>query len=79
MDESNNQLVKSWPDLMTESELVEYLRIAEVSKAKDYGYVVDNLKRMHGLPAIHISRKSLYPLTAIRRWIDQKVEKESKK
>ena len=78
MDESksNNQTVKSWPDLMTESELVEYLRIPEVSKAKDYDCVVDNLKRMQDLPSIHICRQPLYPLAAIRKWIEEKVAKE---
>ncbi len=75
-DEFNKQTVKSWPDLMTESELVEYLRIPEVSKAKDYGCVVDNLKRAHGLPCIHIARQPLYPVAAIRRWVEEKLQKE---
>jgi hypothetical protein len=39
---------------MTEDELIAYLRIPEVSKSKDYHNVVENLKRMHQLPRIHI-------------------------
>lgn len=76
MAESNNQTVKSWPDLLTESELVEYLRIADVSRAKNFRYVIDNLKRMRGLPSIHICRQPLYPLSAIRKWVEEKVAKE---
>ena len=32
-------------ELMTEDELIVYLRIPEVSKSKDYHNVVENLKR----------------------------------
>ena len=64
------------PALMTEPELIQFLRIPEVSKVKDYGYVVENLKRMHGLPCIHLCRKPLYPLKAIEKWIDEQCEKE---
>lgn len=60
-----------YPDLMTEQELITYLRIPEVSKAQDYHNVVMNLVRMHDLPRIHICKKSLYPLKAILEWIDK--------
>ena len=73
---SNNQVVKSWPDLMTESELVEYLRIPLIAKTENYKNVVDNLKRTQGLPSVHICRQPLYPLAAVRRWVEEKVEKE---
>ena len=59
-------------DLMTEDELVVYLRIPEVSKSKDYHNVVENLKRMHQLPRIRICGKPLYPKEAIREWIKGK-------
>jgi hypothetical protein len=45
---------QSTSELMTEDELIVYLRIPEVSKSKDYHNVVENLKRMHKLPRIHI-------------------------
>lgn len=63
-----------WPDLLTEEELIVYLRIPEVSKAGDYHNVIANLKRMKDLPCIHISRQPLYPLEAIKAWIRQQVE-----
>jgi len=65
-----------WPELLTEAELVQYLRIPEVSTATDYTNVIQNLKRMHGLPCIHISKQPLYPLEAIRRWVYEKVARE---
>jgi hypothetical protein len=57
---------------MTEGELIVYLRIPEVSKSKDYHNVVENLKRMHKLPRVHICGRPLYPREAIREWIRQK-------
>jgi hypothetical protein len=66
----------SYQELMTEEELVSFLRIPLLTKAKDHGNVIDNLKRMHGLPCIHICKKPLYPLDAVRRWIAEKLEKE---
>lgn len=65
-------------ELMTEKELVEYLRIPLVSRSNDYSNVVDNLKRIHDLPCIHICKKPLYPLNAVRKWVDQKLEKEQR-
>ena len=64
--------------LLTEEELIRFLRIPEISKAKDYGYVIENLKRMHGLSCIHICRKPLYPLKSVLEWINQQCEKEKK-
>jgi hypothetical protein len=60
------------PELLTEEELVIFLRIPEVSKAKNYHNVIENLKRMHDLPRIHICGKPLYPIEAIRKWIQEK-------
>jgi len=57
---------------MTEAELIVFLRIAEVSKSKDHHNVIENLKRMHRLPRVHICGKPLYPREAIREWIKQK-------
>ena len=66
----------AFPELMTESELIEYLRIPEVSTASDHANVIDNLKRFHSLPCIHISKQPLYPITAIRDWVREKLAKE---
>jgi hypothetical protein len=59
-------------DLMTEAELIRFLRIPEVSNSKNHHYVVENLKRVHDLPRIHICGKPLYPREAIRKWIEKK-------
>ena len=37
-------------ELMTEAELIEFLRIPIVSKAGDYGHVVEHLKRTSRMP-----------------------------
>ena len=60
------------PELLTEKELIIFLRIPEVSKSKDYHNVIENLKRMHDLPRVHICGKPLYPLDGIRGWIKEK-------
>lgn len=67
--ENNNNL---FPDLLTEEELIKFLRIPEVSKAQDYRNVIAHLKRIHDLPCIHICRQPLYPTGAIRKWIEEK-------
>lgn len=60
------------PELLTEEELIAYLRIPHVSNSKNYHNVIENLKRVHGLPRIHICGKPLYPLEEIREWIREK-------
>ena len=64
------------PELMTEEELIQFLRIPTVSKAEDYSNVIANLKRMRDLPYIHICRQPLYPRESIRRWIREQTEKD---
>jgi len=61
--------VKPAPELMTEDELITFLRIPEISKAKDYRNVIDNLIRMRDLPRIQISNRLLFPRQAILEWI----------
>jgi len=68
-----------YPVLLTEKELIQVLRIDEISSAKDHHYVIENLKRMHNLPCIHICKRSLYPTEAVRRWIEEKVQKEQRR
>jgi len=72
-------IISSCPELLTEDELIVFLRIPEVSKANNYGNVIANLKRMHDLPCIHICKKPLYPLNGVREWIDEKLSKEQKR
>ena len=60
------------PELLTEEELIVFLRIPKISKSQDYHNVIENLKRMHDLPRIHICGKPLYPREAINEWIKNK-------
>ena len=55
------------PELLTESDLIAYLRITEISKAKDFHNVINNLKRFHDLPRINICGQPLYPREAIQQ------------
>ena len=65
-----------FPELMTETELTHFLRIPDVSRGANPHHVVENLKRFHQLPCIHISKRPLYPLAAVRRWVEDKLVKE---
>lgn len=59
------------PDLLTEDELIRFLRISQISGAKDHHNVVEHLKRYRGLPRIRICNKVLYPTQAILNWIER--------
>ena len=61
------------PELMTESELIQFLRIPEISGSTNYHNVIENLKRVRGLPRIHICRKALYPKKAILEWVERQI------
>jgi hypothetical protein len=64
----NENSGQTWPDLMTEDEVIRYLRIPEISKSGNYANVIQHLKRMRDLPCIHISHQPLYPLERVRQW-----------
>ena len=66
---------RPYPHLMTENELIDFLRIPEVSKAKDFHNVIDNLKRMRDLPTLHMCGQPLYPREAIMEWIRSNTKK----
>jgi hypothetical protein len=59
------------PYLMTQNELVRFLRIPEISAAKDQHNVIEHLKRYRDLPRIRLCNKTLYPLNAILEWIER--------
>jgi len=61
------------PTVMTEEELIRFLRIPEISTATDYRNVVENLKRVHGLPRIHLCGKNVYLTDSVRPWLQQRV------
>jgi len=68
-----------FPELMVEAELIAFLRIPVVSKAGDYHHVIEHLKRMRGLPCLHIAKQPLYFLPAVREWIQREVDREGGK
>ena len=71
MKPKDNNNFDGFQELLTEEELILFLRIPEVSSAKNYHFVIENLKRMRDLPRVHICGKPLYPLLAIRDWIKE--------
>jgi hypothetical protein len=64
-----------YPDLMTEQELILFLRIPDVSKAKNYHNVIKNLIRTHDLPRIQICKRLLFPKKAILDWVEKETIK----
>ncbi len=61
------------PTLMTEEELIRFLRIPEISNARNHRNVVENLKRKHGLPRIHLCGKTVYLADSVKQWLKQHV------
>ena len=64
----------TFPDLLTEAELIEYLRIPSITSATNLHNVIEHLKRFRGLPRIHICNKTLYPRKAILDWIENQTQ-----
>ena len=62
----------SYPEIMTEAELIRFLRIPEISKSSNYHNVVANLKRMQGIPRLHLCGRTLYPTREVLKWISEK-------
>jgi hypothetical protein len=58
------------PDLMTEEEVIEFLRISQISSSKDYHNVIKNLIRFRDLPRIQICNTLLFPKKAVLDWIN---------
>ena len=61
----------SCPVVMTEEELIRFLRIPEISNATDHGHVIENLKRKHGLPRIHLCGKTVYLTDSVKQWLQR--------
>jgi hypothetical protein len=61
-------------ELMTEDEVIHFLRIPEISDSKDYHNVIEHLKRNRGLPRIRICRKALYPRKAVLKWVEKETD-----
>jgi len=61
------------PTVMTEEELIRFLRIPEISDAANHRPVIENLKRAHGLPRIRLRGKAVYLTDSVRQWLQQRV------
>ena len=61
------------PTVMTEEELIQFLRIPEISNAANYKHVIENLKRNHGLPPIHLCGKTVYLADSVKAWLEEHV------
>ena len=61
------------PTVMTEEELIRFLRIPETSGAKNHHHVIENLKRFHGLPRIYLCGKTVYLADSVQQWLQQHV------
>ena len=68
---SENEHPDVYPELLTEAEVIVFLRIPEISNSKNFHNVVEHLKKFRGLPRIHICRKALYPKKAILEWMEK--------
>jgi hypothetical protein len=62
------------PALMTEKELILFLRIPEISGSENYHNVVEHLKKVRGLPRIHICHKVLFPQKAVLEWVEKETD-----
>jgi hypothetical protein len=58
------------PTVMTEEELIRFLRIPEISNARSHRNVVENLKRTRVLPRIHLCGKTVYLVDAVKAWLE---------
>jgi len=58
------------PIVMTEEELIRFLRIPEISNARNHRNVIENLKRTRGLPRIHLCGKAVYLTDAVKAWLE---------
>jgi len=64
----------SYPELLTEAEVIDFLRIPEISNSRNYHNVIEHLKKFRGLPRIHICRRALYPKKAILEWMEKETD-----
>lgn len=62
------------PELMTEAELIFFLRIPEISGSQNFHNVIEHLKKVRGLPRVHISHKVLYPKKAVLEWLEKETD-----
>ncbi len=56
------------PTLITEEEVISFLRIPDISSAKNHRHIIENLRCKHDLPRIHLCGKAVYLTDAAKAW-----------
>ena len=74
MDDITTNGLGQVPEIMTEEEVIQFLRIPEVSASKNFHNVIINLVRNRDMPRIYISQHRLYPRKAILEWIEKQTD-----
>ena len=68
---AKNEHTNIYPELLTEDEVIAFLRIPEITNSNKHHNVIEHLKRFRNLPRIHICNKALYPKKAVLEWIEK--------
>jgi len=64
------------PGCLEEDHLPQYgrfLRIPEISSARNHRHAIENLKRNHGLPRVHLCGKTVYLTDSVKAWLEKHV------
>ncbi len=56
------------------NERSEWCQVLEISNAKNSRNVIENLKRMHDLPRIHLCGKNVYLTDTVKQWLEGRVK-----
>lgn len=68
---SCNLELTNLPDILTIDEVILFLRIPQVSTAKEYHTVIENLIRFRDFPRIQLCKRLLFPKKAVLEWIEK--------
>ena len=47
--------------------------VPEISNATNHRHVIENLKRAHGLPRIHLCGRAVYLTDSVKAWLEKHV------
>jgi len=64
---------KTSSEILTEEELIAFLRIPEISQSKNFCNVIEHLKRHRDLPRFYICNRPLYLKKAVLEWIERQI------
>lgn len=75
MDDITTNGAGQFPEIMTEDEVIQFLRIPEVSASKNFHNVIINWVRSRDMPRIYISQRRLFPRKAILEWVEKQTDR----